>query len=289
MMISEKRRTMQSEKGFTLLEMIVAVTLVAMMALGLWSVFRTGLRAWSRGTETIDANQRQRNILDMVRKQLASAYPLTPPPDEAAPVAVNPIFHGTETGLSFISLNSLRFLDSPGLTLVHYEVVEDPLGGFTLLEREARYMGGPPDSESGLEPAGATPLFSNLTQCYFEYRSEEEENPWVREWDAEERGQLPAAVAVTMASLDADGSIRNHPVIVPIHATRTALPTNILNRGGFRGGRGVDLNIDDRLQERLRRGAGRETGRGAGRGAGRNLDGELQDILRRRLEREQGR
>lgn len=293
-------KAMKPENGFTLLEMMVAVTLVAMMAAGIWSVFRTSLRAWSRGTETIDASQRQRNVLDMVRKQLASAYPLTPPPDEATPVSVNPIFRGTETGLSFVSLNSLRFLDSPGLTLVHYEVAQDERGGVALVEREERYLGRIPDSESETASAVTTPLFDNLAQCYFEYRSDEDgEEPWVREWDAAERGQLPAAVAVNMASVEADGSTRNRHMIVPIHATKTAMPTNILQfpggrRAPARGmGTNPELNIDGRFEGGPRGGGGRGAaggpGRGAGRGAGRNLDQELQDILRRRLEREQRR
>ena len=80
-MMPEKRSIHATEQGFTLLEMMVAITLVVLMAVGIWSVFRTSLRTWSRGTETIDASQRQRNIQDMVRKQLASAYPLTAQPD----------------------------------------------------------------------------------------------------------------------------------------------------------------------------------------------------------------
>jgi len=241
-MISEKRRTIQSEKGFTLLEMIVAVTLVAMMAVGIWSVFRTSLRAWSRGTEYIDASQRQRNILDMVRKQLASAYPLSAPPDLASPVAVHPIFYGTETRLSFISLNSLRFHDSPGLTLVNYEVTQDPQGAYVLHEREERYLDRIPDPESEIDLAGITPLLDNLDQCYFEYRSNsDDEEPWIREWNAAERGQLPEAVAINMAAVDTDGNTRSYQIIVPIHATRAALQTNI-PRGM---GRDLEFNIDE--------------------------------------------
>jgi prepilin-type N-terminal cleavage/methylation domain-containing protein len=244
-MISEKRRTIQSEKGFTLLEMLVAVTIVAMMALGIWSVFRTSLRAWSRGTEYIDASQRQRNILDMVRKQLASAYPLTAPPDPnspnpVSPISSNTIFQGTETSLHFISLNSLRFHDSPGLTLVNYEVAQGPEGAAILVEREERFLGQIPDYESEIDLAGMTPLFGNLTQCYFEYLSEDEEEPWVREWDAQKRGQLPEAVAINMAAVDTDGNTRSHQIIVPIQATRAALQTNILIRRG-----GTDIDEDE--------------------------------------------
>ncbi|MEJ2109268.1 MAG: type II secretion system protein [Acidobacteriota bacterium] len=255
-MISEKRRTIQSEKGFTLLEMLVAVTLVAMMSLAIWSVFRTSLRAWSRGTENIDVGQRQRIVMDMVRKQLASAYPLIAPPDLASPLAIHPIFYGTETRLSFISLNSLRFYNSPGLTLVNYEVTQDPQGGYLLHETEEPYIGSTPNPESEIDLAGVIPLFNNLVQCYFEYRGKEGEEPWVREWNAMERGQLPEAVAVNMAAVDTDGNTRSQQIIVPIHAGGTV---------PFVPGRDIRSNLDESLE---------------------NLGRRPEYIRRRRLERE---
>ena len=312
-MMQEKRSAHISEKGFTLLEMMVAITLVAMMAAGIWSVFGTSLRAWSRGTEYIDASQRQRNILDMVRKQLASAYPLTAPPDPDAAAIPNPIFQGTETSLRFVSLNSLRFQDSPGLTLVNYQVTQDSDGAFTLQEIEERYLGSLTDSESDIENSGATPLFGNLIQCYFEYRSNDEnEDPWIREWDAQERGQLPEAIAVTMEVLGPDGNRRNNHIVVPIHATQGTLQGNILNQSiirnaireermrGMEAGGAVERGFEgSRFEGRPERkpgmparkpGApGREFIGGPGTGPGMERNEELRELLRRRLEREQGR
>ena len=299
-MTSDNRSAIHSEKGFTLLELIVAITLVVMMAVGIWSILGTSLRAWSRGTEYIDASQRQRNILDMVRKQVASAYPLASPSDPAFPVEGNPIFNGTETSLRFISLNSLRFHDSPGLTLVNFEVTQDPQGAFILQESEQRYLGRIPDSESEMDLSGTIPLFGNLTQCYFEYLSDDVEESWVSEWDAQERGQLPEAVAIALAAADIDGITRNRHIIVPIHATQPNLRTNIMNRAGIqtiRGGRLIgrgignnfELNIEDRLEGGRGGMPGGGFGRGTGRGPGRETNQQIQDILRRRLERERRR
>jgi len=318
-MMSDKRSLHTSEKGFTLLEMMVAITLVMMMAAGIWSVFRTSLRTWSRGTEYIDASQRQRNILDMVRKQLASAYPLTAQSDAAMAIMPSPIFQGTETSLLFVSLNSLRFQDSPGLTLVNYQVDQDVDGAYILQEREERFLGQIPDPESDTDAAGTKALFANLTQCYFEYRtSDENEDPWIREWNAEERGRLPEAIAVTLAGVDMDGNTRNHHIVVPIHATQGSSMMNIMNQAGIRTVRGgrmggsvsargaggeLDGNLQEMLRRRMERGAGRELnreyqdllrrrlegGRGPGRGPNREIDERLQEIIRRRLEEEQRR
>ncbi len=137
-------------------------------------------------------------------------------------------------------------------------MTQDPQGAYILHEREERYLGRIPDPESEIDLAGITPLFDNLVQCYFEYRSQEGEESWVREWDAEERGQLPEAVAVNMAAVDTEGNTRSHQIIVPIHATR----------GATGRGMGIDMesNIDDRFEGAL----GRRSGY----------------ILRRKLERE---
>ncbi len=134
MMNSGTARSTRSQAGFTLLEVIVAVTLVVMMAVAIWGVFRISIRSWSRGAELIDANQRHRSILNMVRKQLASAYGMVRPieqPQAGMPLGnTSLIFSGTENSLIFLSPSSLRFQDSPGLTLVSYEVSQDDRGNY---------------------------------------------------------------------------------------------------------------------------------------------------------------
>lgn len=295
-MANEKKSSVHSENGFTLLEMIVAITLVAMMAVGIWSVFRTSLRAWAQGTDYIDASQRRRNILDMVRKQLASAYPVSVPQDEAPNSPPHPIFYGTESGLRFVSLNSLHFHESPGLTLAHYEVTQDPQGEYSLEEKEEPYLGQLPGSGSGAGQSESVPLFGNLAGCYFEYRTFDDSeipNQWVREWDAEEEGRLPEAISMTMVSTEADGGTRNRQIVVPIHAAEGNMSMNILNgigipgRGGMgrRMGRGIEeigsrrrMDIERLIEERLQRG-------GLERGMGREIREALEREFGRELER----
>jgi len=245
-MILLNRHPGRSEAGFTLLEMLIAVTLVALMAVGLWSVFTISIRSWSRGTQFIDANQRHRSILDMVRKQLASAYglygeaeqeeaELGPPP--STPVL---IFSGAQDSLRFISLNSLQFQESPGLTLVSYEVARDLKGDYALVEKEARYLGQAPGEEIAVIQNRAIPIFENLSSCIFEYYDPGSgDNPprWVREWNAQDMGQLPLAVSMTMISRGRDGKSLSRHMVVPIQAKVSNYRRNVMNPfGGRRGG-----------------------------------------------------
>jgi prepilin-type N-terminal cleavage/methylation domain-containing protein len=217
----------RTEQGFTLLEVIVAVTIVAIMSVGMWAVMHISLRSWSRGTEFIDTNQRHRSIIDLTRKQIASAYNLLVPADPASGIATYPFFNGLETSFQFISLNSLQFQESPGLTLVTYEVAQGSQSGFLLLEKEARYLGQLPDTQSStIATDRTTPILENLISCSFEYFDPgDTENPaqWVKEWNAQEAGKLPSAVSMKIASRDPKGNVMSRQMIVPIAVSNSRM------------------------------------------------------------------
>ena len=213
----------RSDEGFSLLEIIVAVTLVAMMAVGLWAVLRISINSWKRGTEFVDANQRNRSILDMVKKQMASIYGVTAPVDLQKGGAVYPIFAGAEGSVQFISLNSLRFMENPGLTMVSYDVARDSQGNFELVEREAQYLGMDPSRESIFDrnDERVITIFDNLSSFTFEYfdpGTAERPARWVRSWDPRDTGRLPTAISMTMSLRDSSGALYSRHMVVPIIA-----------------------------------------------------------------------
>jgi prepilin-type N-terminal cleavage/methylation domain-containing protein len=227
----DAKQTRRSEQGFTLLEVVVAITLVAMMSVGLWAVMQTSLKSWSKGTDYIDTNQRHRSVLDLTRKQISSAYnliiqPTADPSTGITMAAPYPFFSGTETSFQFISLNSLQFQESPGLTIVNYEASQDSQSNtLSLLERESRYLGQLPDSNSTISDK-ATPVLDNLISSSFEYFDPgDNQNPsaWVTEWNAQETGRMPSAVSMDIVSRDANGNTLNRKMIVPIQAATNSL------------------------------------------------------------------
>jgi len=218
-----KSRPVCDSRGFTLLEMIIALTLVAMMAVSLWGVFRISVRSWQNGTRSIDSNQRYRTVLDLVKKQLASVYGLTIQVDLQEGGIPYPLFAGTETSLQCVSLNSLRFQQNPGLVMVSYDVVRDRRGNYSLVEREERFWGLDPGRESFFvgQDQQSTVIFENLVSCMFEYfdpGSAERPPQWLRDWNARELGSLPAAVSLAMVALDARGERYTRHLVIPIPA-----------------------------------------------------------------------
>ena len=187
----------------------------------------------------MDTNQRHRSVLNLVRKQMASAYGLFVA-DPLQPGNGVLLFSGTDRSLQFISLNSLQFQESPGLTMVSYELDQDGEGNYSLVEKEARYLGQLP--EAGISPAGsrAIPIFENLSSCLFEYFDPgDTDNPsqWVREWDGETLRRLPLAVSLTMTARDPRGNTLNRHMVVPVKAEPYDARFNYINP--FGRGRGV--------------------------------------------------
>jgi prepilin-type N-terminal cleavage/methylation domain-containing protein len=222
-----------SEQGFTLLEIIIAVTLMVLIAAGLWGVLSISIRGWAKGAQYIDANQRNRSAMTMVRKQIASAYNLIVQPDPTIGGIPYPFFNGTESGFQFVSVNSLLFQDSPGMTLVTYEISEGINGDYSLVEKEARYIGQNPDQESLPTQEKITSVLDNISSCSLEYYDPgNTENPaqWVKEWSGKDSGRLPAAVSMDMNWRDSRGNTVNRQIVIPIQAS---VATN--TRIGIRG------------------------------------------------------
>jgi general secretion pathway protein J len=257
-MISPSRNyTDTREAGFTLLELLIAITLMAMMAVGLWSVFSISIQSWSRGTEAIDANQRHRSVFDLARKQIASVYPLFSPADRQQAGIPSLIFHGTDSSLVFVSLNSLRFHASPGLTLVSYEIAQNGDGRFALVAKEKPYTGQVLEQEISFEISDGIPIFDNLASCTFEYYDPgDSDNPprWVGNWDGGALERLPTAVSLTLFSSERQGVSRDRHIVIPLRAqdsyTGAGGQNRFINIGRQRGG--------------MRRGQGGPGGQGAG-------------------------
>jgi general secretion pathway protein J len=213
------------ESGFTLLELLVAITLMAMLAVGIWAVLSISIRSWNRGADAIDASQRQRSTLDMVQKQIASMYPLYAPSGIDGAVQPSVIFSGTENSLRFVSLNSLQLFDDSGLMLVSYEMDQNAEGKPFLAEKEMRYTGQSLD-QSGLGNSKSISVFDGLLNCNFEYYDPgDADNPaqWVATWDGSALNRLPAAVRMTMIAQDSQAGTLNRQLVVPLHAQASLL------------------------------------------------------------------
>ena len=66
---------MKAQGGFTLLELLVSMTLLAMLFVLLFGGLRFGMRAWERGTGTADAVDQVRIAQDLLRREIERSCP----------------------------------------------------------------------------------------------------------------------------------------------------------------------------------------------------------------------
>jgi general secretion pathway protein J len=90
-------------QGFTLLELLVAITLLGLLMATLFGGLRLGARVWETGETRLDAAARIQIVQDLVRQRLAQALPLEAPlPEEGD--GYHPLFVGRVDSVRFASL-----------------------------------------------------------------------------------------------------------------------------------------------------------------------------------------
>lgn len=86
------------QRGFTLLEMIIGITLLGFVLMLLYGGLRLGTRSWDAGEKSVETSSRQAAMTGFLRRQIGLTYPLRWKQDEG-PAAV--AFEGDSGSLRF--------------------------------------------------------------------------------------------------------------------------------------------------------------------------------------------
>jgi general secretion pathway protein J len=87
--------------GFTLLELLIAITLLGLLMAALFGGLRLGARAWERGEERLDESGRLQVVQNFLRERLGEAYPLSTDDQAGRQVLA---FQGTSDAVRFVTL-----------------------------------------------------------------------------------------------------------------------------------------------------------------------------------------
>ena len=183
-------------RGFTLLEMMLAMSALALVAAICYGAFHLGVRAVERGEVAVVTAQRLRVASDVLIHQVKSivAYRVCNEEEEQYPY-----FVGTATSMSFISAAGLE--GGGGLTRVAYQLVENPT---RLVMAESSRFSAPSLGREGLQPPTdrTAVLLDNFKSLRFQYMMNDGvDTEWRDEWDSYEEEMLPAAVRVLIDGL----------------------------------------------------------------------------------------
>jgi prepilin-type N-terminal cleavage/methylation domain-containing protein len=209
----------RQQAGVTLIELLIALTLVAALSAGMLMAMRTSLLTLEKTESRLQSNRRVMGVENILVRQLGGVMPM------AGPCA--PFFRGTDESLRLVSNYSLS-QGARGLPqILEFRVAPAEGGGVRLIVDEHIYS-GPASLLPFCASAGAEinkdsfVLGDHLAYCRISYRESVPDSVvsgrWLSAWG---RDNLPAAVRVEMAPLIPDpAKLPVVSVTVPIHITR---------------------------------------------------------------------
>ena len=235
----------RSEAGVTLVELLVAVTLLSLLSVGMVMAMRVGLAAYSKTETKLMDNRRVAGAQRIVESELEGLVPAfvmcgaTAAPGDTGTRAV--LFQGTPNGMWMVSTFSLRQGWRGQPQLLQLFVIPSDQGGVRLVVNEIPYTGARgaaqycsgiinvPNTISRLAqmipiPAGSQTfvLADKLAYCRFSYFSPSnqlyEPPAWQPAWASK---GWPLAVRIEMAPAETDPS-RLQPISItaPLHIRR---------------------------------------------------------------------
>ncbi|MBM3812685.1 MAG: prepilin-type N-terminal cleavage/methylation domain-containing protein [Acidimicrobiia bacterium] len=220
-------RGRRNRRGVTLLELLIAVTLVSLLAVGMLLAMRIGLDAMQKTNQRFAANRRVLGAQKALYQQLAGMMPV------AIRCGGPPVLfmQGTPVSMQFVSSYSLEEAARGTPRLLEYAVIPGEAGqGVRLVARETLYTGpsalgrycgpAPPLGRPGLEP-GWFVLADRLASCRMSYQVRDPETG-ATGWVPLFRSTIaPIAVRFEMRPLQADlAQLQMASMTVPLRLTR---------------------------------------------------------------------
>lgn len=207
--------SLKNNRGFTLLELLIAITLSILILVVLGAAMRLGYKSQSKGTERSEVTQKVRILEDRIAWLIRGAYPFYRKKADEKKIffdgksdrvgfvtsSIDSYGKGPEdlAGLKWVSI----FADGDGLKIrekVYFleDVFEDSNGKVYLLDPEVKKI----DFE------------------FFEIKEGEKQGTWISEWDPDDKETIPTAVRVKMTLERNDQKIEIPEMIVKTAASR---------------------------------------------------------------------
>ena len=227
-------------RGVTLLELLLAVSLLGLLSTGILMALRVGVNAFEKANRRLMDNRRIAGVQRILEQEIAGFIPvlaLCQPYGDQRPTAM-PFFQGEPQSMRFVSSFSLGEGWRGYAQVLEFQVIQGEMGsGVRLVVNERTYAGPPSagadclgfarDDELGLmvplfRPIVVGPrsfvLADRLAFCRFSFREEQlppAQERWVTHWILP---RWPSGVRIEMAPLEADSArVRPMTLTAPIH------------------------------------------------------------------------
>ena len=208
-------------RGFTLVEVLLALTLLALLMAGAFAGIHSATRAVASGESLIDRTNKLRVAQEFLRRELSQAKALVIEQDPTTGEAT--LFEGDAESLRFVAPMP-GYLGSGG-PYVQQLSFERHEGDLRLLFRHAIHNGYDAD-EGPLADPDLVPvvLLERIRDARFEYRALDDTgklDDWTDEWD--KRGRMPLMVRIAV-EFEEDLNLVWPEMVVPLMLDTAASP-----------------------------------------------------------------
>lgn len=218
-------------KGFTLLEVMLATLLLALLLAGTYGAIRTAVRAMHSGEAAIDRTNRLRVAEEFMRRQISRIMPLAFGRDQST--NTNFVFEGNGNSMRFVAPMP-GYLSKGGPYVQTLAFAGNRRGGKQLLFTDAMLNGFDLDrKETATEPSI---LLDQIQDGRFEYRTLDENGQltdWSDQWD--DPGVTPVMVRIAVSMLPEariEFPTMEIPLLLDVGAMRRVAPPGQSMLGG---------------------------------------------------------
>lgn len=186
------RVTICAQQGFTLLELLIAITLLGLIMTALFGGLRLAARSWDAGEVRVDRATHLRAVTRFLKNELNSIYPMRWKKSTTPALA----FIGEKDSIQFIGQLPSHF-EIGGLRLISFSMEAQDKSQTLIMKSAARHAD---DIDfTSLETAEKTTLMEEIEEMEFSYfgaETLEAEPKWLTRWQDPQR--LPNLIKVTL-------------------------------------------------------------------------------------------
>jgi len=188
--MAQRQQRILARAGFTLIEVMLAMSLFALLAAILYGAISLAQGAVQKSQASFEKSQHLRSVMDLLGSYVRSSFPFRPALQDAA------IFYrGDEQELSFVSAYSVA-MGGRGMARIHVQWDRGSGGvGALKLEEELPVTA---DDESSSGYRNSFVLREGVSEFRFSYLDPQaDKDEWAEKWDGKEKRVLPRAVRLT--------------------------------------------------------------------------------------------
>lgn len=197
-----RQRLAGSAQGFTLIELVIALAIVATMLAIMFGGLRVGLAAWRQGDARAESLQHSRSLSQLLVRALGGVHPYRAAASGGE--ASQLVFKGDGDRLAFVtSTPPVPFPTPIAFTAVTVSREESGL----IVRQKAL-----PNQEP-FELVAPMLADASVTEIRFRYRSPDD-GTWQGHWDTAAEQALPPAIEITLTTEQGGRRIEHAPIVV---------------------------------------------------------------------------